>query len=181
MTTGPEGIVRTTWKFTALANVGTRTMLPWMTGTPVRSSTYSFGCDDGRRGAHPHGRKPHGHSLGMLDTATVTCSCSPTPQLLRAVPSICTRPSCCFVRDFHARNRGGAAGDFHHVAGTGADAPQVGRSKPRNGASHILNASFRNAQSERGRVRGGVVISVTAPPGTFWISLLNRAKSLASL
>ena len=34
MTTGPEGIVRTTWKFTAFAKVGTRTTQPVTTGTP---------------------------------------------------------------------------------------------------------------------------------------------------
>jgi len=44
ITTGPEGIVRTTWKFTALAKVGTRTTQPAMTGTPSRSSSIRSGA-----------------------------------------------------------------------------------------------------------------------------------------
>ena len=44
MTTGPAGIVRTTWKFTALAKVGTRIADPVMTGTPSRSSSMRSGA-----------------------------------------------------------------------------------------------------------------------------------------
>ena len=65
MTTGPAGIVRTTWKLTALANVGTRTTQPVITGTPARSSSI-------RSGAMMAGAAPT-HS-GVNRTATA-CAC----------------------------------------------------------------------------------------------------------
>jgi hypothetical protein len=56
-----------------------------------------------------------------------------------------------FVGNFDARNGRSAARNFHHVARMSADALQIGRRKARNGATHILDARFRNTQRERGR------------------------------
>jgi hypothetical protein len=59
-----------------------------------------------------------------------------------------------FVGNFGARNGGCAACDFYNVARMRADPLQIGWRESRNGASHILNARFRNAQYDRGGERG---------------------------
>src|SRR5579871_4768280 len=91
--TGPEGIVRTTWKLTALANVGTRTIEPCSTGTPVRSSTILSGAIIAGAAPTHIGESRTATACECSTGATVTCSWRPTPQLLRAVPSICRNPS----------------------------------------------------------------------------------------
>ena len=72
----------------------TRTTQPVTTGTPCKSPSM-------RSGAMIAGAAPAHNGEKRTDTAwadsmgaTVTCSCSPAPQLLRAVPSIWIRPSC---------------------------------------------------------------------------------------
>jgi hypothetical protein len=55
-----------------------------------------------------------------------------------------------FVGKFCAGNGGRAAGDFHYVAGSSADALHIGRRQARNGAAHIFHARFCNTQCERG-------------------------------
>jgi hypothetical protein len=55
-----------------------------------------------------------------------------------------------FVRKLNACNGGRASGDFYYIAGSSADALHIDRREARNGAAHIFNSRFRNAQCERG-------------------------------
>ena len=67
ITTGPEGIVRTTWKLTALANVGTRTTQPAITGTPTRSSSIRSGAMIAGAAPTHKWRQANSHRLLVLD------------------------------------------------------------------------------------------------------------------
>src|SRR6202035_2519630 len=80
ITTGPGGIVRTTWKFTALAKVGTRTTQPATTGTPSRSSSICWGAITA--GAEPthNGENRTATAWSYSTAVTVTCSCKPALQ-----------------------------------------------------------------------------------------------------
>jgi len=82
ITTGPEGMVRTTWKFTALANVGTRTTQRAITGHPQDLQ----GCGRERwwrARPPPKWRKAYGHGLLTVDARHC--------NLLLRIP----RRSCC--------------------------------------------------------------------------------------
>ena len=69
-----------------------------------------------------------------------------------------------FVREFGARDGDRAAGDLQDVAGSGADARQVGRREARDGVTDVLDARFGDAERDGGRKRrrerfGGAMIA----------------------
>ena len=84
--------MRTTWKFTAFANVGTRTTAPATTGTPSKSSSIRSGAMIAGAAPTHKGAKRTETAWACSTGATVTCSCNPAPQLLRVVPSIWITP-----------------------------------------------------------------------------------------
>ena len=85
--------MRTTWKFTAFAKVGTRTTLPAITGTPTKSSNMRSGAIVAGAAPTHNGDKRTATACSCSIGVTVTCSCNPALQLLRHVPSIWIMPS----------------------------------------------------------------------------------------
>ena len=80
ITTGPEGIVRTTWKFTALANVGTRTTQPAMHRDAQQIFEHAARVRPVAGAApHPQRREANRYRLLVLDRARP----SPAPAILR--------------------------------------------------------------------------------------------------
>jgi hypothetical protein len=114
----------------------------------------AFDRDDCRRGAYPHGRQPHGHSLRVLNDRNGHLFLKSDAAVAAGRAVNLNDAFMMFVGNFGASNRGRAASNFYDVAGMRADALQIGRREARNGAPHILNARFRNAQYHRGGERG---------------------------
>ena len=150
ITTGPAGIVRTTWKFTALANVGTRTAQPVIDRHAEQIFEHAVGRDDRRRGARPQRREADRDGLGVTRPASPTpAPATPRRSCCAAVPSIWITPSRPVVGQLGARDGHRAAGDLQDVAGPGADAREIGRRQPRDGMPDVLDARFRDAQRRR--------------------------------
>ncbi len=145
--------MRTTWKFTALANVGTRTTPPAITGTPTKSSSM-------RSGAIVAGAAPT-HN-GDKRTATA-CSCSTRRHrhlFLQSRAAIAAAGAVNLDHAFEsivgklcAPYRDCAAGDLQHVARSRAQPLQVGWRQPRNRVADVFHTRLRHAQCQRRRRR----------------------------
>ena len=140
--------MRTTWKFTALAKVGTRTTQPAMTGTPSRSSSIRSGAMVAGAAlpitATSERRRPAACSIGV----TVTCSCNPALQLLRQVPSIWIMPS--WLRQKARRGPRPRAPPviFNTSPGRAPMRQKIGGRQTRNGMTDVLYTRLRHAQRQ---------------------------------
>src|ERR1700722_16377720 len=159
MTTGPEGIVRMTWKFTALANVGTRTTQPAITGTSTRSSSIRSGAmvagaapihnGDSRTATawagSTGGAVVNGRDRALLLQSRAAIAATGAVNLDHAFVAV--------AGNFGARDSNRAAADLENVTRFRFHPRKIGWRQAGEGVADILDARFRYAEFQAGRWR----------------------------
>ena len=155
ITTGPEGIVRTTWKFTALANVGTRTTQPAITGTPTKVLKHAVGSNRGGGCPHPQRREAHGDRLLAVDSRHAYLFLQSGTAIAAARAIDLDHAFVAIVGKLSPADRNSAAGDLQRRRRLVHPCVRksIGASL-RNGAAYILDPRLRNPQFQRRRGRG---------------------------